>query len=96
MRITIEFLGLTSLSKALGKSIAAELPNGTRVSDMIRWLVSRHGKKAVDALLDASGEVDDTIQVIINDEGFLKHDLWQDRLLKDGDTVKLMLLVGGG
>lgn len=96
MQITIEFLGLTSLSKALGKSICAKLADESSVSDMIRWLVARHGKKAADALLDPTGQVDDTIQVIINDEGFLMRDLWPDRLLKDGDTVKLMLLVGGG
>lgn len=96
MQITIEFLGLTSLSKALGKSILAELTDNSSVSDMIRWLVVRHGKKAADALLDPAGQVDDTIQVIVNDEGFLRRDLWPDRLLKNGDTVKLMLLVGGG
>jgi len=96
MQITIEFLGLTSLSKALGKSILAELTDNSSVSDMIRWLVARHGKKASDSLLDSTGQVDDTIQVIVNDEGFLRRDLWPDRLLKNGDTVKLMLLVGGG
>ncbi|MEW6258477.1 MAG: MoaD/ThiS family protein [Thermodesulfobacteriota bacterium] len=96
MRITIEFLGLTSLSKALGKSISADLADDSRVADMVRWLVARYGKKAADALLDADGRMDDTIQVILNDEGFLKRDVWQDRPLKDGDTVKLMLLVGGG
>uniref|UniRef100_A0A7C4W140 MoaD/ThiS family protein n=1 Tax=Desulfatirhabdium butyrativorans TaxID=340467 RepID=A0A7C4W140_9BACT len=96
MQITIEFLGLTSLSKALGKSILAELTDNSSVSDMIRWLVARHGKKTSDSLLDSTGQVDDTIQVIVNDEGFLRRDLWPDRLLKNGDTVKLMLLVGGG
>lgn len=95
-KLTVEFLGLTTLSKAIGKSIAIELPEGSTVSDIFPWLTSRFGKKAADALLDTSGQVDETIQVIVNDEGFLKRELWGGRLVRNGDTIKLMLLVGGG
>jgi sulfur carrier protein ThiS len=95
-KLTVEFLGLTTLSKAIGKSIVIELPEGSTVSDIFPWLNSRFGKRAASALLDTSGQVDDTIQVIVNDEGFLKRELWAERLVRDGDTIKLMLLVGGG
>jgi sulfur carrier protein ThiS len=37
-----------------------------------------------------------TIQVMLNDEGFVPRDELSQRTLKDGDSVKIMLLVGGG
>lgn len=95
-KLTVEFLGLTTLSKAIGKSILIELPEGSSVSDIFPWLTSRFGRRAANALLDTSGQVDDTIQVIVNDEGFLKREFWGERLVRNGDTIKLMLLVGGG
>jgi sulfur carrier protein ThiS len=33
---------------------------------------------------------------MVNDEGFLPRDQYSMRILKDGDGVKFMLLVGGG
>jgi len=47
-------------------------------------------------LLDREGRLDMTIQVMINDEGFLPRNEYSERILKDGDLVKFMLLVGGG
>jgi sulfur carrier protein ThiS len=37
-----------------------------------------------------------TIQVMLNDEGFVPRDELARQRLKDGDRVKIMLLVGGG
>ena len=36
------------------------------------------------------------IQVMINNEDFLPRSEYSQRILKDGDSVKFMLLVGGG
>jgi sulfur carrier protein ThiS len=36
------------------------------------------------------------IQVMVNDEGFLPRSEYSQRVLKDGDSLKFMLLVGGG
>jgi sulfur carrier protein ThiS len=37
-----------------------------------------------------------TIQVMVNDEGFVPREEYSSRPLKEGDLVKIMLLVGGG
>jgi sulfur carrier protein ThiS len=50
----------------------------------------------VKILLDQSGQLDMAIQVMVNDEGFLPRSQYSQRMLKDGDSVKFMLLVGGG
>jgi sulfur carrier protein ThiS len=34
--------------------------------------------------------------VMVNDEGFVPRNELSQRALKDGDSVKIMLLVGGG
>jgi sulfur carrier protein ThiS len=95
LKIQVESLGLPTLSKLIGKKTELEMADGT-VADLIAHIVSRSGKEARKILLDHTGELDMTIQVMLNEEGFVpRHELSQ-RALKDGDTVKIMLLVGGG
>ena len=72
-----------------------EIPDGS-LADLINHIVERAGSKARKILLDRSGELDLTIQVMLNDEGFVPRDELALRSLKDGDNVKIMLLVGGG
>lgn len=95
MKIQIESLGLPTLSKLIGKKSQQEMADGT-LSDLVAHIVNRHGSMAGKALLDQQGQLDMTIQVMINDEGFLPRDEYSQRNLKDGDQVKFMLLVGGG
>jgi len=95
MKIQIESLGLPTLSKLIGKSTQVEMANGT-VADVISHIVDQIGRPARKILLDQKGRLDISIQVMVNDEGFLPRDDYDKRNLKDGDTVKLMLLVGGG
>ena len=95
MNIQIESLGLPTLSKLIGKTAQIQMPDGT-VADVISYLVKRIGRPARKILLDQEGTLDMTIQVMINDEGFLPRDEYSKRVLKDGDKVKFMLLVGGG
>ena len=71
------------------------MPDGT-VADIITHIVNRHGQKARKILLDEKGELDMTIQVMINNEGFIPREGYSQRQLKEGDQVKIMLLVGGG
>jgi len=71
------------------------MPEGT-VADVISRIVSRGGRRSRKILLDPTGELEMTIQVMINDEGFLPREEYSQRFLKDGDSVKFMLLVGGG
>ena len=95
MKIQIESLGLPTLSKLIGKTSHLEMADGT-VADLIARIVDRHGGQARKILLDQTGQLDLAIQVIVNDEGFLPRDQYLKRILKDGDSVKFMLLVGGG
>ena len=95
MKIQIESLGLPTLSKVIGRTTEWEMQDGT-VADLVRDIVNRHGRKMHKILLDQSGDLDLAIQVMLNDEGFLPRNEYSKRLLKDGDSVKFMLLVGGG
>ena len=95
MKIQIESLGLPTLSKLIGKTSHLEMADGT-VTDLVAQIVGRHGPRARKILLDQSGQLDLAIQVMVNDEGFLERSEYAQRLLKDGDEVKFMLLVGGG
>jgi sulfur carrier protein ThiS len=95
LKVQIESLGLPTLSKVIGRKTQWELTGGT-VADLIKEIVDRHGRKMHKILLDQSGELDLTIQVMLNDEGFLPREEFSKRPLKDGDSVKFMLLVGGG
>ena len=95
MKIQIESLGLPTLSKLIGKKTQMEMTGGT-LSDLVSRIVDKLGPPARKILLDQGGQLDMTIQVMINDEGFLPRDEYSKRVLKDGDRVKFMLLVGGG
>ena len=95
MKIQVESLGLPTLSKIIGKKTEWEMADGT-VADLISHIVSRGGRKAQKILLDQSGELDMTIQVMVNEEGFVPRNELSQRHLKDGDLIKIMLLVGGG
>jgi sulfur carrier protein ThiS len=95
MKIQIESLGLPTLSKLIGKTSQFEMADGT-LADLIAQIVNRVGQPARKILLDQTGQLDLSIQVMVNDEGFLPRSEYSQRILKDGDSVKLMLLVGGG
>ena len=95
MKIQIESIGLPTLSKLIGKTSQLEMAEGT-VADVISHLVDRVGRQSRKILLDQDGQLDMTIQVMVNDEGFLPRSEYSQRNLKDGDAVKFMLLVGGG
>ena len=95
MKIQVESLGLPSLSKLIGKKTEVEMADGT-VADLIEQVVDRGGNKASKILLDNSGQLDMTIQVMLNEQGFVPRDELAKQALKDGDRVKIMLLVGGG
>ncbi len=95
MKIQIESLGLPTLSKLIGKKAQLEMVDGT-LSDLIVHITEKLSPPARKILLDREGQLDMTIQVMINDEGLLPRDQYSKRALKDGDKVKLMLLVGGG
>ena len=95
MKVQLEFLGLPTISKLIGKKTVLEMNDGT-VADMIALIVKQHGPKVRKILLGEKDELDMTIQVMVNDEGFIQREEYSRRQLKEGDQVKIMLLVGGG
>ena len=95
MKVKVESLGLPTLSAIIGKKVEIETPPGN-ISDLIQLLVKRHGHKVRQILLDAQGELDLTIQVMLNDDGFVTREKFAVTPLNDGDLVRLMLLAGGG
>ena len=95
VKITIEFLGLPNLSEVLGKKREIEFPGGT-VSDLTSYLIRRYGPKVRQMLLDSDDQMDATIQVMINDDGFLPRHQLSEKSINENDIVKFMLLAGGG
>ena len=95
MKIHVEVLGLPTLAGIIGKKAVLEL-DGSTVMDLINQIVNRHGKQARAVLLDQNGQLDYTIQVMVNNEGFVTRKAYATRVLKDGDSVKFLLLAGGG
>lgn len=70
--------------------------NDGTVADLIARIVKQHGPKARKVLLGEKDELDMAIQVMVNDDGFIQREAYSRRQLKEGDQVKIMLLVGGG
>ena len=95
MKVQLETLGLPTLSKLIGRKTELEIADGT-VADLITHIVNQIGQPARKILLDQTGELDMTIQVMVNDEGFVPREEYSRRPLKEDDQVKIMLLVGGG
>ena len=97
MKIQVESLGLPTLSKLIGRKTEFEMADGKEtVAGLVTLILKKHGQKARKVLLDPKGELDMTIQVMINEEGFVAREEYSRRSLKEGDQVKFMLLVGGG
>ena len=95
VKITVEFLGLPTLSGLVGKKTDVEI-SGETVMDLVMHLARRFGPNVRKALLDSEGVMDLTIQTMINDTGFLPREALSQKRLHDGDTVKFLLLAGGG
>ena len=95
VKVNLKILGLPTLSKVTGKKELEVNFEGKTVNDLIGYIVKRYGRKAEQALLDEEDKLDITIQVLLNGREWITHDRL-DTVLKDGDSVALMLMVAGG
>jgi len=95
LKITVESIGLPALSAVLGKKTQIEL-EGASLGDLVDQVTRRFGHEARQILLNRDGKLDLSVQVMVNEEGFISHDDLRCKLLKDGDRVRFMLLVCGG
>jgi molybdopterin converting factor small subunit len=94
MKVNVR-IHLPMLAEALGRRELEVEFAGETVSDLVEHLVAQHGRKARQALLDETGELDPIIQVLLNREEWVTHDQL-DTSLQDGDHVMLMLMMAGG
>jgi MoaD family protein len=95
LKVNLKILGLPTLSKVTGKKELDVNFEGKTVNDLIDYIVKRYGRKAAEALLDEEGKLDITIQVLLNGREWITHDRL-DTVLKDSDSIALMLMVAGG
>jgi molybdopterin converting factor small subunit len=65
------------------------------VRGLLDRLARDHGAPARKALFGAGGAPWPELQILVNDREYVRHDQL-DRPLSDGETVKLLLLLGGG
>ncbi len=95
MKLTVELLGMPDLTNRIGgKRLQLDI-EGHSVQDLLQALLARYGPLARQALLDESGQLDLTVQVLRNGKEWITHDrLGQP--LEEGDQVALMMLVAGG
>lgn len=95
MRVNLKILGLPTLSKVTGKKELEINFAGETVNDLIGHIVKRYGRKAEQALLNDEGKLDITIQILLNGREWITHDRL-NTVLKDGDSIALMLMIAGG
>lgn len=95
MKINVEFLGLPSLTKAIGaKRVELDLNNGT-LGNVLDSLVTKFGRHVKEALFDRENKLDISIQVLLNGKEWLSRDR-RDINLNEGDALTFMMLVAGG
>lgn len=95
MKITVEFLSLPLVTRITGsKSVNLDF-RGRNIGDLIGEIVKKYGEEVRRFLLDDSGKLDVTLKLLLNKKQWLSREQ-TDTLLKDGDTVTIMMLVGGG
>ena len=95
MQVAVEFLSLPVVTKIVGgKSILFDF-HGRTIEDLMNEMVTRYGEKVRDFLLDESGKLDRIFKVLLNKQEWVSRDQ-MNKILKDGDQVTIMMLVGGG
>ena len=95
MKVQVEFLGLPVLSDLIGKKTEVDF-SGKTIEDLITHLIKQYGQKVHRFLLDQKGKLELTIQVMVNNDGYVARDMLAEHVLKEDDKVRFLLLVGGG
>ena len=95
MRINLDIRLVPDLVRLLGANKIIFDFEGKTINDMVNILISKYGVKVREALYDSGGRFDGMIQIILNNEKWIRSDELSTPL-KDEDVVSLMLLIGGG
>jgi sulfur carrier protein ThiS len=95
LKIIVESIGLAALSAAIGRRVEIELERGS-LADLVDRVLAQAGPQARRVLLDSTGKLDASVQVMVNDEGFVPRERLAQKQLKHRDRVRFMLLACGG
>lgn len=95
MAITVEFLSMPNVAKMVGGKTISMDYTGQTVEGLICQVAEKYGKDVRKFLLDETGKLDMSFQVLCNKEEWIYSDQMQ-RPLKDGDHITIMMLVAGG
>ncbi len=94
MIIHVDILGLPMLADALGaRRLDLEITGGG-LGELLDALAARGGGTARNILFADDGTFDPSVQVVVNGRRFVSPGETVE--LADGDTVTIMMLVGGG
>ena len=95
MKVNLDVKLVPALSRAVGRDRLEFDFDGDTVGDLVEALVNRYGAKARRALYDSRNQFDGMIQVILNNEEWIRTDKLETHL-EPNDHVSLMLLIAGG
>jgi hypothetical protein len=92
MRIHLDFKGVPILYKALNKHKEIDVdwtPASGTVKELVEFLSRRFGASVKKALLDASGNIDQEIRVVLNQSTYLMENR-MGMILKEGDALAFL------
>ncbi|MFO7707669.1 MAG: hypothetical protein R6V84_05805 [Desulfobacterales bacterium] len=95
MKIIVESIGLAALSAAIGRRVVIELERGS-LADLVDRVLTQAGPQARRVMLDSEGALDSSVQVMVNDDGFVPRERLAQHQLEHGDRIRFMLLACGG
>lgn len=94
MKVNLKVL-LPKLPEVIGRKELQVEFSGETINDLIEHLIAQYGRRAKQALYDKTGELDPVIQVLLNGETWVTQDQL-DTVLRDGDSLILMMMMAGG
>ena len=93
--IKVKFFGLHDLTSRIGNDEFKLELNGNTFGDALKQLENTFGAPFRKAILNNEGEVDNTIQVVKNEDEWLSRDGFNYRL-NEGDKLFFFLMIAGG
>ena len=93
--IKVKFFGLNDLTSRIGNDEFKLELNGNTFGDALKQLENTFGAPFRNAILNNEGEVDNTIQVVKNEDEWLSRDGFNYRL-NEGDKLFFFLMIAGG
>ncbi len=95
VKIIVESIGLPALAGAIGRRVEVDL-HGASLADLVDQIVRGLPPAARRVLLNSEGALDSSVQVMVNEEGFIPRGRLAEKRLAAGDRVRFLLLVCGG